>query len=367
VRLAWVMVEAWHEAVESTVPELRIARYALGQLDFQQLSRDKVLRALDAPPYRGNRFARAFVLESLGQWTLLRARIEAEVKQRAADPAWKELLITAPQRGAAAWQASADRHKEALARSDDFERAFRDAGETRGCLPALRADAIALLKSLKHDSLETLRQQLTDEPVGGLLIDRFVQCYVVDGDPNVAARIDSELGVPVLRGPRAGARRAALLALARVGSRLGISSDPLPKLEERSWYPNGSRWGGGGDYGRGEIEVVSAVKKTPQGIRVSFVNGTKQVMTQRCHEGNKVDRIERDGRVVYRSVCRDAGLVSTRNDVVIDKQLAAGIRVGRALEVSRMDRRDGGAAIPIAAYADKAGRQLIAVDGLPLE
>jgi hypothetical protein len=362
------MVEAWHEAVESEAPERRIVRYALDQLDFQQLSRDKVLRALDAPPYRGNRFARAFILESLGQWSLLRARIEVEVKQRTADPAWREVLLTAPQRGAAEWQASADRHKDALARSDAFERAFRDSGEVRGCLPALRADGIALLKSLKHDSLTTLREQLSDEPVGGLLIDRLVHCYFSDGDANVGARIDSDLGVPVLRGPRAAARRAALAALAKVGSRVGISSDPFPKLEERAWYASGNRWAGGGDYGHGELQVVSAIKKTAQGLRISFVHGTQQVMTQACHEGNKVDRIESDGRVKYRQVCRDAGLVTERNDVVIDKQLAGGIQVGRALEASRMEgNRDGGAAIPIAVYADKAGRRLIAVDGLLLE
>ena len=174
-----------------------------------------MLHQLDAAPFRGSRYARVIVLESLGRARRVTAQIEALVAKRVSDPEWKELLITAPDRGAAAWNAAAERDKAALARSDDFDRKLHEGGDTHGCQAALRPDFVAMFKAFKHEDLPTLEAAMSDHLLGGLLAQRFARCLMVDGNPYaqfVGAVLLEEVifHVRVIPGPRTAAYYAAL-------------------------------------------------------------------------------------------------------------------------------------------------------------
>jgi len=168
--LAWVLHRQFKD-LEEGVDDALIG-YAIDQFDFHAVSADAVLHQLDAAPLRGSRYARVMVLESLGHAQVMTAKIEALVAKRASDPEWKEMLITAPDRGSAAWNAAAERDKAALARSDEFDRKLREGGDIHGCQAALRPDFLAMWKKFKHEDIPTLEAAMSDHPLAGLLAKR---------------------------------------------------------------------------------------------------------------------------------------------------------------------------------------------------
>lgn len=236
-----------------------ILGYAVDQFDFHQVSADAALRELDAAPCRGNRYARVILLESLASARLTTARIEAIVARRARDPAWKELLITAP-------------------------------------------------------------------------------------------------------------RMAAYFATVDALSRLGDQrpSDPryLAVLDIRDVHRNR---GDDGRYGA----VIASVRKAGKDVHVTFAKVKTQVRSQRCVETDKIERILLDGRVSYREVCHDEGMV-TRDDtpqpVEVPVDLAGGLRPGIYATFARLRGKGSKEwAIPRAVYADRTGKRLAAFYGFPLD
>src|SRR5205807_8611223 len=87
--LAWVLHRQLKD-LEEGVDDALIG-YAIDQFDFHAVSADAVLHQLDAAPFRGSRYARVMVLESLGHAQVMTARIEALVAKRVSDPEWKEM------------------------------------------------------------------------------------------------------------------------------------------------------------------------------------------------------------------------------------------------------------------------------------
>jgi hypothetical protein len=376
--LAWVLYRQRKEQ-EAGEPDA-ILGYAIDQFDFHAVAADAVLHQLDAAPYRGNRYAHVVVLESIAHAHMVTARLDALVAKRANDGTWKELLLTAPQRGAAAWAAAAGHDKDALAHSDDIDRKMREGGDFKGCQTALRADFLAIVKPLKHDDVHVLNASISDHLLAGLLLQRLSRCMALDGDADAAALIHSNL-IPRLRivtGPRVAAYYATLDAISAQGSpkhaarqdvEEDVPADPklkyLPALEEydgvRAGIDDNAQIRGG----------VAAVDKTAKGMRVTFAKVGTKVMSQSCTETNKIDRIDHDGRITYRQVCHDTGMV-TRNDtpdpVVVPAKYASGLHGGG---YATFDSLAGGSPLspqlPLAVYKDRAGKHLVAFYGFPLE
>lgn len=359
--LAWVL-HRQHKDLEEGVDDALIG-YAIDQFDFHAVSADAALRQLDAAPFRGSRYARVMVLESLGRAQLVTAKIEARVARRASDPEWKEMLITAPDRGAAAWNAAAARDKAALARSDEFDRKLREGGDTHGCQAALRPDFLAMWKAFKHEDLPTLEAAMSDHPLAGLLARRFARCLMVDGDP-YAQFVGSVLlqevifHVRVIPGPRTAAYYAVLDAKAAHrddsgddedgGSRsrrpsrsnraprpLGFpdsSSGVITRLTEVFQYEDDRQQyrANDGDFVEGQIKSVGKIKG---GVHVVFVKKKQMARDQLCRETNKIDSTDpRTGKHTYRKDCHwgPQRMVELGPDPVdVPVELAGALQPGR--------------------------------------
>jgi hypothetical protein len=415
--LAWVL-HRQHKELEEGRDDALVG-YAVDQFDFHAVSADAAIHQLDAAPFRGSRYARVMVLESLGHAQVMTARIEALVAKRASDPEWKEMLITAPDRGSAAWNAAAERDKAALARSDEFDRKLREGGDTHGCQAALRPDFLAMLKTLKHEDILTLETAMSDHPLAGLLAIRFARCLIVDGDPYgefVGAVLMEELtrDVRVIPGPRTAAYYAVLDA--RAGHRdhdrrdghdghdgeegptpgwrthraprpigfIDSSSGVITVLTEVFQYEEGDRSAVTNDFVHG---VIKSVGKIQGGVHVVFVKKKELRRDRLCRETNKIDATDpRTGKHTYRQECHygPSHMVELGPDPVdVPVELAAGLQPGRFATFSgisvngRMHLSSTAPKMPLEIYRgvqiDKAhddrelGKHLIARYGFVLE
>ncbi|HEX6837957.1 MAG TPA: hypothetical protein VF334_15370 [Polyangia bacterium] len=358
------------------------ATYAADQLDYQALKLDAVAKLLDTPPYQGNSYARAVGLESVGVAKAGIDDVEAEVKKRASkDPDWKELLVTAPQRGAAEWRASAAKWKDALARSNEFERKYFGPSKraVRGCMPALRGDFEKMAHTLPHDTAHDLRESLSD-PVASLLFQRMVLCAAIDDDANWAGQLRA-IGSDIryARGPRVAAYWAAVEALGKIVAdreRFPVKLADMYLFKNNVLYDAALKEGSAsknrqdamgyvGDSGNG---VVASVKKSGDGVEIAFVKQRHQEMGYSCTDTNHLLAIRADGTLQYRQSCKPTGLYwidNTPGGITVPKEWAAGVTAGHFVEFKtergNPPKRRG---LPVAVYADKNKKKLVNWMGL---
>jgi hypothetical protein len=416
--LAWVL-HRQSQDLEEGVDDALVG-YAVDQFDFHAVSADAAIHQLDAAPFRGSRYARVMVLESLGRAQLVTAKIEALVAKRASDPEWKELLFTAPDRGAAAWNAAAEHDKAALARSDEFDRKLTEGGDIHGCQTAMRADFLAIMKPLKHEDLRTLEAAMSDHPLAGLLAKRFARCLMIDGDP-YAKFVGSVLlqevssAVRVIPGPRTAAYYAVLDAKAghrdrsrdrrddedgedgeeRSTSRrhgppraLGFPdsrSGVIARLTDVFQYEEENDRANEGDFVSGVIKSVGK-GKAKGSVHVVFVKKKKLFQDQVCRETNKIDAVDpHTGKRTYRQECHSTGSKWGEvgpDPVDVPVELAGALQPGRYARFSgisingSLHLSSSTPKLPLEVYrqvqkgkdeGDETGKHLIALFGFLLE
>jgi hypothetical protein len=371
VRLSRIL-ERTFEPLNGTGFDHRIAGYAIDAYDMRELAAAK-LKVMDAPPYAGNRYARVIVKESIGRMRIRIAALEAEVKKRSSDADWKELLVTAPQRGIEAYLAAAQGAAAQIARSNAFEhKAFGPSKRAAaGCLPELRKDFVEVYKKLPHDSPSQARESLSD-PVASLLFGRLLVCMDLDGDADVHADVASEiyrkLGPDVrrARGLRTAAYYATLEALGKI--RADRERFPL-KPEDLTWVigdlevlhklrPNRQT-----KFLTEQSGIVKSANKVANGLHVTFMTAKHQEMTRSCANTNRIVQLRSDGSIQYYQNCRDTGLVTvndTPEEITIPAILADGIVAGRAIEFGvtfghKLER----IAVPRVVYADKSKTKVV--------
>lgn len=361
LRLAWLTTEINYMLDPREQDHPRIARYAIAQYDLRELAPGQAVRQLDAAPYRGNRFARTVVVETLAHVKLTSAKLEAAVASRAQDPHWKELLVTAPQHAADAWLAAADRHRDALARSDAIAAtlAARDGDgddAAHGCEATLRRDIAPIVKSLVKPGAggaEQVAAQLASDPLLGLLVHRLAACVASAGNRESGQLLEllaANLGV--IRGPRAAVYAAAMKIH-------GVPKDALRELPEVGHRTEQDY----AELARGQTGVVQSM--TPAGkdgaVKVTFVPQRYQYTVQSCRDTNKVDRITAEGKLVYRQVCHDAGKAwgdHAPQPLTVPASCRAGLAKGRTVRVSFEGPRQ--------VSTDKSEKHLVALDCLEL-
>jgi len=379
VRLAYLSTELNLMLDPREAEHLVIARYAIDQYDIHELATAQAVRQLDAPPYRGNRFARTVVIETIGHARLAIARVEAEVAKRTHDARWKELLITVPQRAAAAWLSAADRHRDVLARSDATAAliaAHDDAAH--GCGARLRADLAPIVRPLARGDARGVEDRLGSDPLLGLLIARLAACVAFEGDEWPGRQLH-ELAVQVgdLNGPRTAAHVATVAAAAGMKQAPFRPSDVLPELDHSHVVRHPGRSERRADDAdddetseptasehRAPAHVVLAM--TPAGkrgaVKLTFVRERVLVPVESCRETNKVNRVLPDGKLEYRRVCHDAGKEwrdETPSPITVPASCKAGLAAGRAVNLERD--------LPTEVFADKSGRRVLALGCLSLE
>ena len=364
LRLAWSLYRLRIDLDPSEGPAYAVPAYAIDQFDMH-VPADAVMHRLDAAPYKGSRFAHIVAMESLARAHLLATRFEALVAANTTDATWKELIVTTPQRGAAAWLAAVAHHKDAVARSDEVAHKLHAHESVKGCEAELRPDVAAIFKKVKHDNVSMIGDQISDDPIAGMLIERLVRCMAEDGEKTAADRFGNvAAGVRIVRGPRMAAYFAMMDALGALKNRTTFHTGNIPELNR----PNEDH--PSIDANTGPEGVVKSVSKVAKGTYVTFVQHRHQVMEQKCVDGTKIDRIDpKTGDVTYRKVCHDTGLVWVSTDpdpVTIPTKTATGIKPGRYM---KFQGGGGGGALgmPVEVFSDGVGKHMVAFYGFALE
>ena len=353
--LAW-MIHRTAKALD-TSNNNPLLGYVIDQLDFRAIPTDAaMLHSLDEEPYKGNRFARQILVESMAYLRMSVARVEAAVAKKAHDPAWKEILITAPARGIAAWEAAATKLKDELARSD------AEAKQPKAdCEKHLRADVAPILKKLDHKDLATFMAAISDHPLVGLFLNRLGHCMVKHGQ-QAAGQLIYALSEDVrqMPGPRMAAYYAALDAVATLGESAPVKPHEIPRLADA----NEAR----SSFGAGSGGVIASVTQKGSKLHVVFVTKKHQGVVNECVETSKIDRVMPDGKVVYRQSCHSSGLIWIDDTPMPVDALAAysdGVKPGR---LAKFDDSISMSAIPITVFGDKLGKaKLVDVATFSLE
>lgn len=388
VRLAWLVPRTrFMHSDRSSDFETALLGYVIDQIDLKALSEPNLLKLLDTAPYKGNTYARAVVLESLARVKTAALGLKAEVDKHVTDADWKELLITAPQRGVADWNNAAEKWKDQLARSNEFEKKFW--GPTRsavhGCWPVLRKDFIEVLKTLKRANPDELTTSLS-ESVPSLLFSRLAACAAVEQDGLYGTRLTSiAKDLRYSRGPRIAAYSAAFDALGKIKSDRKKFPVPQSEFNLERWTDRSldtaaadasadaqhkSKIDQMGLVGGDGSGVVKSVKKTAAGVQVTFVTVKHQVMSQRCTETNRVIRIDSSGNLIYARNCVDTGLIwvdDTPDAITVPSGWADGIKVGAMLYfAAARGKPPERIALPTAIYTDKSKAKLVNWNGFGL-
>lgn len=388
VRLAWLVPRTrFMHSERSSDFETALLGYVIDQIDLKALSEANALKLLDTAPYKGNTYARAVVLESLARVKTAAVAIKAEVDKHVTDADWKELLITSPQRGVAEWNNAAEKWRDQLARSNEFEKKFW--GPTRsavhGCWPVLRKDFIEVLKTLKRANPDELTNSLS-ESVPSLLFSRLAACAAVELDASYGMRLTAiARGLRYSRGPRIAAYSAAFDALGKIKSDRKRFPVPQSEFNLERWTDRSldeaadrasaeaqskskiDQMGLVGGEGGG---LVKSIKKTAAGVQVTFLTVKHQVMGQSCTETNRVIRIDSSGNLIYARNCVDTGLRwvdDTPDAITVPPEWADGVKVGAMLQFAaargKPPERIG---LPTAIYTDKNKAKLVNWNGFGL-
>jgi hypothetical protein len=380
VRLAYIVEHARVGTSErNNYFEHWLAAYAIRNIDFKLLSDDKTLKALTAAPYAGNAYAITVVNESLGRAHMGIAALDAEVKKRASDADWKELLIDAPTRGADAYTAEAAKYKAEIARSNEAERKLFGPSKkaSAGCEVVLRKDLINVWKSLKHGTANEAKESLSD-PVLGLLFSRYVGCLAVDGPDGMYPRRMYPVAADLRHGR--GIRMAAYYAVLEAVAKIHADRDRFPiKAEDfkgmmptgdwlthfasdaSSKQPQHDSMAFVGDTAKG---VVKSATKSGDGVVVTFVTKKHQEMQYNCVDTNRLMSIDDNGRLHYYQNCKEAGM-ATINDtpapLTVPALYADKIAAGTVVEIETTRGHDAKErwGFPVAVYADGGKKKLV--------
>jgi len=349
--------------------EKNLLHYIMDQVDYHGLSEKAALELLDRAPYKGNIYARAVGLESIARARLAASWVQTEIDAKARDAAWKELLITAPQRGIAAFTEAATRYKAQLARSNAFERAFWGPSRkaVQGCWPTLRKDYLDVLASMKHGTEPEL-VEAQNHPIAALLFTRLAACAAVEADPAYANRLlGLSRDIRYARGVRTAAYYAALEALGPIKddrAKFPVSTADLHLFKDRALTDAASRlpdtskstidsMGWVGEDGEG---TVKSVKKSGDKVVVTFATTKVRYMSYHCVPTNRIMQIRPDGTLVYYERCKEAGyryLDVTPSPIHVPVEWADGIKPGA---VVKFDASRGTGArrigLPVAVFAD---------------
>jgi hypothetical protein len=352
LRLAWMLHRLYIDLDPTEKITDTLAGYAIDQFDLH-LPNDAVMHTLDAEPFRGNRAAKIILMESLANERMNAARLEAAV---ATKPEWKDILVTAPRKAFDAWNAAAEKRKDVLARSDEVAKKGHHKDSHGDCEAALRADLGPIIKAMKHDTVSTLLDQISEDPLAGLLLARVAKCAKHDEAGEWVENMSE--AVRMVRGPRSAAWYAVVDAVAKKGSFRTRTLTDVGVNDERD-QPYETELGDQG--------VIASATKSGKGLKVTFVHQRAVVDNWKCVEGTKVDRIDPDsGRVTYRQVCHADGKItvdSAPNPTVVPLLWAAGIAPGRLMRF----RANEHGSMPAEVWADKSQKKLVALYGFPLE
>ena len=380
VRLSYLALEAEATLGEGDYRDKSILFTIMDQVEAKAFTPDQALAMLTQPPYAGNIYAQATVKEQIGLYLKHQREIDADLAARTGkDAEWKQLLVTAPQKGIAAFTAAATKWKAELQRSAEFEQlAFGPSQKALvGCAAPLKKDLQAVLKSVKHGTVDELVAAAGEGMVAGVLLQRYVVCLAADGEPLLASGFRKHLpSIRTVRGPRVAAYYAALDALNAIRedrAKFPVEAQHLPfdrtelleslALEILSTKKYDTV--GFTDVGQG---IVKSAKKGPKGVAIDFLPKKRQIYTESCTTTNRIVMFDHDGQPIYYRKCKATGLQwidEKPAPILIPEAQAAGIKAGVLLDFAVVPYNYGDRlAMPLHVFADKKGKKLTAFFGI---
>ena len=307
---------------------------------------------------------------------------DAVNKQIEKEPAWKDLLVTAPQKAAAAYLAEANELAAQLQRSAQFEQAAF--GPSRkaiaDCYPTLAKDLAGVLKPMKKDTATELVAAMNKSNVAGLLFRRVQACVAGSGDASQAVEMTRLAGLRVIRGPRQAAYFAMIDALGTIRAdraKFAIEEGDIPfdrddilETLTNELARNGKSAGIGNYHvwtGKG---VVKSAKKAKDGsLAVVFATDKQQIWEQSCKQLGRIVMFDHDGRPIYDQSC--SGKVVTADvspdPITVPAHLSEGIKPGRLITFGVSNSQEKRISMPLEVYADKKGKKLVAWYGIALD
>lgn len=391
VRLAYILTsQKYIFSNEKTYFDHAFVSYVVTQVDLKALSDAGLTKALSAPPFAGNTYARAVGIESEALARLAAANIQKEVDARSAkDPGWKTLLVTAPAAGLKTWTDMAVKYKDQISNSNEFEHKWYGPSKKAyaGCWKQLHDDFLTVLKDQKHGNENEMKDALQN-PIVGLLYGRLVACASSDKDfAYVEALFKVGADVRPSRGMRAAAYYAAVEAFGPIKAdreKFPIEKEDLSQalrlendlIKGAYLHKSASKYdamGWVGDQGSG---TVKSTKKIKEGLEVTFVQTKQQFMGRSCTETNRIIQFRTDGSPMYYQNCHDTGLQlenTTPAPIVIpDPEWEVGVKAGavvafwstrNAVKLGDKSERYG---LPTTIYADKNKKKLVAWMGFAM-
>jgi hypothetical protein len=112
--------------------------------------------------------------------------------------------------------------------------------------------------------------------------------------------------------------------------------------------------------------VVDKVKKQGDTMTITFKKESWKQDVLSCKETNRIDRIDNDGKLVYRKICKKTGtetITSQEKPVTIPSAAGAGIKAGSFVVAAR-DKKDSSKGLPRQVYKSKKREKLVNYYGL---
>ena len=367
VRLGYVLnrVKPAFENPAFDTEQKYLASYGVDSLDFRELSDASVRRTLELAPYRGNVYAKTVVLESLARARMGIAILDARVTALTAkDADWKEVMIAAPKRGAAAFVAAAKPYAAEIARSNAFELVAASGASTqiKGCEATLRADFMTVFSKLPHHDVEQATASMSD-PIASLLFQRLVECLELASNSTAATQLGylRDREVRYSRGLRTAAYYAQIEALAQILEKRPKFPFSLDRMAF-DFMPIGKRGPSGTRATLGSNGIVKTATKRGDVLHVVFPTKMEKTMGRTCVDTKHLIQIRDDGSLQWEQQCHDTGWMAvdaTPAPMDVPLGYETGIRPGSYVELTA----DG---FPKAVYTDKSKAKLVNFYGFAL-
>ncbi len=331
---------------------------------FDQLDKAQILAELDRR--KAPEWARVNALETLGD-----ARRHIAVgeglftKMAAKDKDWKRLREVVTTR-------FADWSKEYAGYKTMFDNAYAidealasDSKAARASCDAepLRAALVGMIGAAAPTTQDDFVAAVTT-PVATMLALRVRDCLAARGARDEAAAWSWIVGkAPVDRGgTRSELRYAMIAALQELRADRSRALEGVNISYERGYD------GAGGVSADEDRRVGKVGKVTASGDKVKVEFAPELIDVEVCTswtETRRIDRIDSDGKIRYRQVCRATKKVKENialGAITVPKRHAAGLATGTYVKMLRL----GDQGVPLVVYGDKAGKKLLSVVGLEL-
>ena len=347
--------------------------YARCGVDARRLDRARLEKELKDPAITDA--ARQAAREAFSRAKLIADQLAAAYQAKAAqDPAWKAILLDAPEQAFNAWQAAAAKWRPELDAVLAFEDRYYAPSKSAvaGCGTALRAGWTKYLRAARPKDAKAAEQVATSDPIGYLLASRLLACDHREGRYLAAAYEGTLLKqARRFRGPRRAAAWAVVEAINDIKKdreRFPISAGAIALGSDPMYGPvsNVANKIGYGEDAHAEIKTVTKVKG---GVNVTFKTVKYQVDITTCTPTNRVHSISADGHVYWEQNCASGGTAwrtSTEAPMFVPAELAGGLapnQFGTFRPDTKLDPRGG---FPTVLYTDKSKKKLAVFYGVAL-